>query len=213
MQTSPLRLGVIIILTTLGVAAVAGLIAVLDADHVGSAAGIGFGIAVLVFTVGGTIACALACLVRRKVEIAALAGLLVAGIALDLLVVAIWKNVDDEAYGKVAGITFAWTLFSLLVLGLTLATGEPTSDDSSRGVRVLYGLAVAAAVVSGTITTWLVATAGDAGLSDLGPSAVSGVQLDDDKLLRALGATLVLAATLWFAALAASRIDRPEPTA
>lgn len=213
MQTSPLRLGAIVSLTALGVAAVAGLIAVLDADQVGSAAGIGFGIGVLVFMVGGTVACALACLVRRTVEIAALAGLLVSGIALDLLVIAIWKEVDNEAYGKVAGITFAWTLFALLILGLTLATGQPRSDESSRGVRVLYWCAVAAAVVSGTITTWLVATAGSTGFSVLGLSVVNGVALDDDELLRALGVSLVFAATLWFAALAASRIDRPAPTA
>jgi hypothetical protein len=205
-ETSPLRLGVVISLTTLGFAGVAGLIAVLDADQEVSAVGIGLGIALAVFLVGGTIACGLACLIRRRVELAALAGIVAAGVAIDLLVVAIWKEIGNETYGKIVGVSFAWTLYALVILGLTLAVARIEIRRLGRSTQVLYGCSVGATVFAGLVTTWLIATSGD--VSATGPVETAGVT--DDGLLRALGAALVLVATLWFAALAASRIDRHE---
>ena len=115
---------------------------------------------------------------------------------IDLLVLALLLEIDNEAYGKVAGIAFVWTFFGLLVLGLTLAVGS--SGDLARA---LYLAAVATTAVAGLISTWLVATAGSV-FGD--PVEVIG----DDGLLRALGAAFVLLAALWFAALAASRLER-----
>lgn len=63
---SPLQVGSWVILLTLGFAAVVGLVAVIDADSAPEAAGMGFGVAAVVFAAGGTIACALSCLVRGK---------------------------------------------------------------------------------------------------------------------------------------------------
>lgn len=196
LPTPPLRLGAMIALATLGFAAVVGLIAVIDADAVQNAVAVGVGVAATVFAAGATIACGLACLDRGRLEIPALAGVAVAGIAVDLLVLAAWLEIDNEAYGKVTGIAFVWTFFGLLVLGLTLAVG-PSGDLA----RALYLAAVATTAAAGLISTWLVATAG----SVFGnPVEIIG----DDGLLRALGAAFVLLAALWFAALAASRLER-----
>jgi len=52
---SPLRIGAFMTFATLGFAALIGLIAVFDASSRGSAVGIGAGIAVMIFIVGGTI--------------------------------------------------------------------------------------------------------------------------------------------------------------
>ena len=151
----PLRLAALFTLATQGFAAVVGLIAVIDADAVQSAVAVGVGVALTVFAAGATIVCGLACLARGRLELPALAGVLIAGIAVDLLALAIWLEIDSEAYGKVAGIAFVWTFFALIVLGLTLAVAP--SGDLARG---LYLGAVATASVAGLIATWLVATAG-----------------------------------------------------
>jgi hypothetical protein len=86
-ERSLLRVGVLMILAMLGFAALVGLVAVVDADGVGSAVGVGAGTAATVFAAGGTIACALACLARRRAEILALGGLAVSGLAVDLFAV------------------------------------------------------------------------------------------------------------------------------
>jgi hypothetical protein len=204
---SPLDVGALIALATVGLAGVLGLIAVIDADHVVSAFGLGIGVASLIFLSGATIACALACLKRGRVEILALAGIAAAGLATDLFVLAIWKEIDSEAYGKVAGISFVWSLYALIVLGLTLAVG-PAQTALARS---LYLAAAAATVVAGAVSTWLIATAGDGGLvpEGAGPASVPASLIGDDDLLRLLGAALVLLAALWFGTLAASRLQRP----
>ena len=118
---SPLRIAVFMTLAALGFAAVVGVIAVIDADHVISAVGRGFGTAGIVFVAGATIACGLACLVRGRVEVLALAAVAAAGLAIDLFVLAIWLDIDDDTYGKIAATAFVWTFFGLIGLGLALA--------------------------------------------------------------------------------------------
>lgn len=195
---TPLQAGARIALVTLGFAAVVGLVAVVDADGPPEAAGLGFAVALIVFVAGGTVACALSCLARGTLEWPAVAVLAAAGLAVDLLVVAAWRDIQNEAYGKVTAILFVWTLVSLLVCGLTIAVG-PQGELS----RALYLAALVSAAAVGLIATWLIATAGGGTVFD-DPVALVG----DDGLLRALGAGLVLLATLWFAAVAASRLER-----
>jgi hypothetical protein len=197
------RLGALTTLATMGFAAVVGLIAVVDTDSAPAGVGVGVGVAVTVFAAGATIVCGLACVARHRLELAGLAGVVVAGLSVDLLVLAMWLDIESEAYGKIVGIGFVWTFFGLLVLGLALAvapTGEPA--------RAAFLAAVAVTAVAGLIASWLVATAGtsgDGGLSVFG----SPVELvGDDGLLRALGAAFVLLSALWFAALAAGRLER-----
>lgn len=216
MTRSALRLGALITFATLGFAGVVGLIAVFDADQVASGFGRGLGIASVVFLAGATIACALACLGRGRATIVALGSIRSAGLAIDMIVLAIWLEIDNETYGKIAGIAFAWSFFALIALGLTLAVGS-----SGGRARVPYGGAVGATILAALISTWLIATAGgEATISgesfpeDGGSSSVLNPvpynALGDDELLRVLGAALVVLAALWFAALAASRLERIE---
>ena len=188
------------ILAMLAFAALIGLVAVVDADGVGSAVGVGAGTAATVFAAGGTIACALACLVRRRAEILALGGLAVSGLAVDLFVVEAWRGIDNETYGKIAATAFVWTFFGLLMLGLTLAVQARAAFG-----RWLYLGAMVAAAVAGLISTWLIATTGGAvtPLSPLGLESISG-----ESLLRPLAAALVLLSTLWFGALAVSWLEQ-----
>lgn len=202
---SRLEIGALIMLATLGFAAVAGFIAVIDADNVAAAFGTGLGIAFFIFLTGATLAGALACLKRGRMEIVALVSIVAAGLALDLLVLAIWLNIDNEAYGKLAGIAFVWSFYGLVVLGLTVAV-RATGGLS----RPLYVGTVAVSAVVGLISAWLVVSADDSDVvPSVGPESISGVALGDDDLLRALGAALVLLAALWFATLAASRLEEP----
>lgn len=202
---SRLEIGALIMLSTLGFAAVVGLIAVIDADSVAAAFGTGFGIAVFIFLTGATLTVALACLTRRKAEIVALVSIAVAGLALDLLVLAIWLDIDNEAYAKIAGVAFVWSIFALIALGLTLAVENPRSL-----ARPFYLGAVVATAIAGLISAWLVVSANDSDVvSSVGPESIPGAALGDDDLLRALGAALVVLAALWFATLATSRLEEP----
>jgi len=91
-------------------------------------------------------------------------------------------------------------------IGFALAPEEFTLSE----LRDLYAAALGATLLAGAIVTILVVSTGS---GDIVPSAspipVSGFGNDD--LLRPLGAVLVLVATLWFAALAATRVDRVDP--
>jgi hypothetical protein len=193
----------LIVLVTMAIAGVVGLIAVLDADNDYSALGIGFGIAWTIFFSGGTIACALACLARRRLEVLSLGTLLAAGLAIDLLVLAIWLDIDDETYGKLVGIAFVGALFGLVVLGLSLAC-QPRDTLA----RYLYFGAVGASLLGAVIAWILILTTG---ADDFAPTVFNqpvGFDPGND-LVRPLAAILVVLASLWFAALAASRIERP----
>lgn len=206
---SPLEVGALIALGTLGLAAVLGIVAVLDESREAAAFGAGFGVAVLVFLSGATIVCGLACLARGRAEIVALASTAVAGVALDLVVLAIWRDIESETYTKIAGIGAAWTFLALIALGLTLAV-------SARGrlSRPLFLGAVSSTLVAGLVSTYLIATAGDEGSSDVlgGDSGVVfGLSPGNDALLRVLGVAFVLLAALWFGAIAAQRLERVEP--
>ena len=196
-----LDIGMLIVLVAMAVAGVVGLIAVLDAHSDIAAVGIGFGVSVLIFQSGAAIACALACLARARVEILSLAVLIAAAVGVDLFVLAIWLEIDSEWYGKLVGVAFVWALFGLVALGLTLAV-QPRDALS----RWLYLGTVAASVLAGGIATILILTTG----GDDIVVAASPVPFDPfgNELLRPLAAILVVLAALWFAALAASRVDR-----
>lgn len=129
-KLSRLDVGMLITLISVGLAGVIGLIAVLDADSDIAAIGTGLGMALLVFQTGATIACALACLARQRLELLALGGLAAACLAVDLFAPAILLEIDDETYAKIAG-SYVWAFFGLIVLGLALAT-QPL-DRLARG--------------------------------------------------------------------------------
>lgn len=215
---SRLGVGVVLTLVAMGVAGIAGLIAVGSADSDLGGFGVGLGIAVTVFLVGGTVATALACLRRGQAEIAALAGIVVAGLAIDLTALTAWLEIDDEAYLKVLGIALVWTLFALVILGLALAAGAPGEIG-----RPLYLVTSACAVLAALVGSWLTATAGTSQSLDAFPSqalspssvssttvsyGVSGPSVSGEWLFRVLGVLLVATAALWFATLAVSRLER-----
>jgi hypothetical protein len=139
---TPVETGAWITLATLAFAAVFGFIAVLDTDSVAAAFGTGFGVALLVFLTGATIACALACLARRRLELLGLGSIVAAGAALDMLVLAIWLDIDSDAYGKVVGIAYVWSLLALVILGLALVFlaalwfGTLAADRLERGRQI-----------------------------------------------------------------------------
>jgi hypothetical protein len=196
-----LEIGIIIVLVSVAFAGLIGLIAVIDAGSDIAAIGIGFGVAVVIFQAGGTIACALACLARRRLEGLSLGALIATGIALDLFVLALWLEIDNETYGKLVGIAFVGALFGLPILGLSLACRP--RDSLSRG---LYLGAVGASLLGAILSTVLIITSGR---DDVVPT-VGTVPVDfaNESLLRPLGAVFVVLAALWFGALAASRVER-----
>jgi hypothetical protein len=199
---SRLDVGIVIVLVSMAVAGLIGLIAVFDADSDIGAAGTGFGIALLIFETGATAACALACLVRGRLEALSLGALVAAGLAVDLFALAIWLEIHSEAYGKVTGVAFVWALFGLVILGLSLAV-----QPRDALARWLYLGAIGASLVAGLFATVLILDAGGSGVvASAGPVPV--MQFGNESVLRPLGAALVLLAALWFSALAASRLER-----
>jgi hypothetical protein len=196
-----LDIGIVIVLVSMAFAALIGLIAVLDADSDIGAVGIGFGVTFVIFMAGGTIAAALACLARGRLEALSLGALVAAGLAIDLLVLAIWLEIDSETYGKLVGIAFVGALFGLLILGLTLAC-----QPRDQLARWLYLGAVGASLLGAILAIVLIITTGG---DDVVPTVGAvPVDLANESLLRPLAAVLVVMAALWFAALAASRVDR-----
>jgi len=140
-------------------------------------------------------------LARRRLEWVSLGALAASGLAVDLLALAIWLDIDSESYAKLVGVMFVGSIFGLLVLGLTLAC-QP--GDSLA--RYLYVGSVSASLVGAVIATVLILTTGG---GDLVPaSGPFPVGFADDNLLKPLAAILVLLAALWFSALAASRVER-----
>jgi hypothetical protein len=204
-RVTRLDLGVIIVLVSMGIAGVVGLIAVFDANSDIGAFGIGFGAAFLIFQAGATIACALACLARRRFEALSIGALVAAGLSIDLFLLAIWLDIDDQTYGKVIGIAFVWSFFALLVLGLALAA-QPRDSLA----RSLYFGAMGASVLAGVLASGLIVSSGDAAVVADVPTGITSIA--DESLLRPLAAVLVVLASLWFAALATSRVERtPQP--
>jgi hypothetical protein len=199
-ERSPVRIGVFMTLVAVGFAALIGVIAVADANSTGSAVGIGAVTAVAVFIAGGTIACALACLVRRRTETLALMGIAAAALAIDLFVLATWREIDDETYGKLTAIAFIWTIFGLPMLGLALAV-----RPREQLARALFLEAMVTAIAAGLIATWLIASTGGE-ITPLSPFGLSSIA--DESLLRPLAVALVLLSTSWFGALAASRLEQ-----
>ena len=203
---SRLDIGMLIVLVSMAIAGVVGLIAVLDADNDYAAFGIGFGVAWIILLAGGTIACALACLARGRLEALSLGALVAAGLAVDLLLLAIWLEIESEWYGKLVALAFVGALFGLVVLGLTLAC-QPRDTLA----RYLYFGAVGASLLGALVAWLLILTTGG---GDLAPSVFGnrvGLDLGND-FARPLAAILVVLAALWFAALAASRVERAADT-
>ena len=206
LSRSPLEIGGITALCLLGSAGILGVIAVLDAGSASTSLATGLGVGALVFLGGGTIACGLACLRRGRATIAALLAVVAACLAINLLVLAIWLEIDNETYGKTAGLAFVWSLFALIALALTIAVAPVV-----RLARLLYRAAVAAIIFAASISSWLLVTAGGTTSLQVGGLGVDSVSTSDDDDLRALGVSLVVVAVLWFAALAADRMTRPAP--
>jgi hypothetical protein len=207
---STLQLGGLTALVTFGVAAVLGAIAVADTDFVATGFGLGLGVGVLVFVAGATVVCALACLVRGRAELVALAGILVTGLALDLLLLAIWQDIDSETYGKTVAIGLAWSLLGLLAFGLMLAVTSP-----GRLARWPYFGALGWIVAAGLISTYLIATGGGATIQPELTTTIAGIPISsaDDEALRVLGVAFVFIATLWFGAIAADRYEHGQRSA
>ena len=199
---TPLDLGMLVVLVAMAVAGVAGLIAVLTEGNDLSALGTGFGIVWSIVVSGATMACALATLARGRLQALSLGALVAAGLAVDLLVLAIWLDIDSQTYGKLVGIALVGALFGLVILGLTLAC-RPRDAIATW----LYFAAVGASLLAVAIAWILILTTGD---EDFAPSAFGSVVPFDaaSDLLKPLAAVLVVLAALWFAARAASRVER-----
>ena len=195
----------LITLVSVAIGGVVGLIAVLDADSEIGAFGLGVGVTLLMLQGGATIACGLACLARRRLEVVALGGLVAAGLAIVLFALAVWLEIDSETYVKLAAIAYIWSFFALVVLGLTLAA-QPVETLA----RALYLGAASASLLGGLIATALILSTGGGDVVPIaGPFPYAA--LGNEDLLRPLGAVFVVIATLWFCTLAASRVERPAP--
>lgn len=105
------------------------------------------------------------------------------------------------AGGTIAcAIAFVWTILALLMLGLALAV-----HPREQLTGALYLGAMVAALFPGLISTWLLASTGGE-VTSLSPIGFSSIA--HESLLRPLAVALVLLSTLWFGALAASRLER-----
>ena len=197
-----LEIGMMIVLVSTGIAGLIGLVAVLSADSEAGAVGIGFGLAVLIFQTGATVATALGCLARRRLEALSIASLIVAGVAVDLFALALWLEIDNEAYGKLVGIAFVWALFGLIILGLSLA-----AQPRDALARWLYVGAVGASLLAGVLATVLIIDAGGGDVV-VATAPLPVEQFGNENLLRPLAAVVVVLAALWFGALAASRVEK-----
>jgi len=200
---SLLELGALGALSAYGIAGVLGLIAVLDTDDPAGGFAFAFASGWIVLLTGGATVCALACLARRKAERTALASIVVTGIAVDLLVLAIWLEIDDEWYGKTIAVGLVWSLLALIAFGLILAVTNP-----GRLARWPYYGALGAAVLAGLVSTYLVVTAGTGDATGFYVAFGTPIDLESDELLRVLGAAVVLLASLWLCAVAAHRYER-----
>jgi hypothetical protein len=203
-----LQIGGLITLAALAFAAVVGVIAVIDTDSSPAGFGVGFGIAALIFFTGATIACAFACLIRQRMERIALGALIAACLSVDMIVLAIWLDIDSEAYTKIAGVALVWSFFALVMLGLALAVTAP-----QHLALALYAGAFTAAVASALVATWLIITedgSDETAFAGEGSAVVDALPVGNDALLQVLGSMLVLLAAFWFGALAASRL--PDQT-
>ena len=197
-----LELGMVIVLVSMAIAGVVGLIAVLAEDNDVASLGVGFGVAWSILLSGATIAAALACLARGRLEALSLGALVAAGLALDLLVLAIWLDIGSEWYGKLVGIAFVGAFFGLVILGLSLAC----QPRDALG-RYLYLAAVGASLLGAFVSWLLILTTGS---DDFAPTVLGqpvGFDVGSD-FIRPLAAILVVLSALWFAALAASRVER-----
>lgn len=134
-----------------------------------------------------------------------LGALAAAGLAVDLAVLAIWLDIGSEAYGKLVGIAFVGSLFGLVILGLSLAC-----QPRDALARYLYFGAVGASLLGAAIAWLLIVTTDDDDFVSSGELFdVVPVDFTNDNLIRPLAAVTVVLAALWFAALAASRVERP----
>ena len=127
-------------------------------------------------------------------------------IAIDLFALAIWLEIQNEAYTKLTGIAFVWALFGLVILGLSLA-----AEPRDALARWLYLAAVGAALLAGALATVLVIDAGNGEIVATSAPLPVG-QFANESLLRPLAAVFVVLGALWLAALAASRVEKRPQT-
>ena len=196
-----LRLGVLVALVTLAIAAAAAIVEVLSVDQSIAAVGQGVLVAFVIFAVGATFATALATLRRGLHGVVSLVAVAVAGIGLDLIVLALWLDIEDDVYGKLTITLLLWAFLLFLVLALALAT-----HGRGGAARPLFLATAGCAAVAGIALTHLVLDGRDALVNPLG---VLDSDLDGAEL-RLIGAALVIFSAGWFATLAASRLD-PTP--
>ncbi len=196
---SPLRLGALATLTGLAVATAFALISIVDADAAAGAVAQGVGIGVITFAAGAVFVCALACLARRTLELVSLVAIVVAAIALDLAVIGVWLDVQNDAYGKVVGVAFVWTLVLFFVLALVLAASE-----QGRVSRVLFAVTALAYAAVGVLLSDLVLRGEDA-VED--PFGLLGNGIGSAEL-RLLGAAFVIGAASWLATVTTARLQR-----
>jgi hypothetical protein len=197
------EVGALAALVAFGIAGLLGLIAVLDTDDAAGGFAFAFASGWIVFLTGGATVCALACLARGRAERIALASILITGIALDLLVLAIWLEIDDEWYGKTIAVGLVWSFLGLIAFGLVLAVTDP-----GRFARWPFYGALGAAVLAGLVSTYLVVTAGTGDPTGFYVAFGTPIDIGSDELLRVLGAAVVLLASLWFCAVAAHRYEQ-----
>jgi hypothetical protein len=194
-----LRIGGLVALVTLAVAAAAAIAEIVSVDQSITAVGQGVLVAFVIFAVGATFATGLGTLRRRLHEVASLVAIAAAGLGLDLIVLAIWLDVEDETYGKITITMLLWAFLLFLVLALALAT-------HGRGgvTRPLFLVTAAFAAVAGIALTHLII---DGRNAIDNPFSVLDTDLDGAEL-RLIGAALVVFSAGWFATLAASRLAR-----
>ena len=199
LPVDPLRAACLLTLAGVTVAALCALAAVLGESSGGSAAGEGFGLGVTILLASGTVACALACLGRKRLELFAILGIVAAVGAVDLVAVGVWRNVDSVDYGKVLAAFAVWALASLLLLSLVLAA--PLSGPMTRLLRFASNGAI---VVAALVAIRLVFSAGEGSFGGIAPFGFSAGRTE----LRLLGVAIVIGTAAWLATVTASRFER-----
>ena len=199
LPVDPLRAGSLLALAGLAVAVLAALVAVIGESSGGSAVADGVGLAVTILLGSGTVACALACLGRHRLELVAILGIVAAVGAVDLVAVGLWRDIASVSYGKTLAAFVVWSLALLLVLSLVLAA--PLSGPLTR---ILRAASSAGIVVAAVLTTRLVFSAGEGSFGGIAPFGFDAGSAE----LRVLGVALVIGTAAWLGTITASRLER-----
>jgi hypothetical protein len=131
-------------------------------------------------------------------EPVALGAIVASCLAIDLTAPAMWLAIDNDAYGKIVGLAFVWSFFA------RRARARAAVVNRRARVRPLHGRD--RDLGRALVASWLIVTASEDDVVLGTTSPIDALPIQNDSLLRALGALLVLLAASWFGALAASRI-------